>query len=88
MVRLVVVVTVGLLACGPWAGLAGDIQTVTGGPAGQFQEAVAPPPDLEAMQEIDRLLEKALEEQQGVAPEAAGPGQDNQEERSDGGPGK
>lgn len=89
MVRLVVVLTVlVVLSCVPQASLAGDIKTVVGQPVDKPFESAIPDPDYDTMQEIDRLLDKVLEGQRVMVPEAAGSRQDNQGDKADGGQGQ
>jgi len=86
MLRLVVGIMIVGLCSLPSAGHAGEINTVKG----QVVEAPStalPEPDHDKMQEIDRQIEEALQEQ-GLAPVVppVTPGlQNNQEEKPDGG---
>ena len=90
MVRLVVSVMLSsVLIISLLSVQAEEIRTVTGGPVEQLQEAVAPAADHDLMQQIDRQLEQAMQEQglMPVPPEALEQ-QDNQGEQADGGQGK
>lgn len=88
MVRLVVGFLIVCVCNGlPLAGWAGEINTVKGQVSEQPFTAVVPAPDMDKMQEIDRQIEEALQEQDLVpaVPPAAPEPQDNQGEKPDGG---
>jgi len=85
MLRLVVVLMAFCLCGLPLAGWAGEINTVKGQAVEAPSSAVVP--DMDKMQEIDRQIEEALQEQGlvPVVPPAALEPQDNQEDKPDGG---
>lgn len=80
---LVICVVAGLIISGQAAAQPGG--GAAAGPAGAFSAAV-PQPDYELMQELDRLIEQAIQEQAPTGEKQPAPQeqQDNQEAREDG----